>query len=119
MMPIAGHAYVAAALTLYTALPDTPNRASAYDRNVARALFERGVPLQVLESALLLGSVRRRNRPDGALPLSPVRSLAYFSSIIDEILQQPLPAGYRDYLRTKAAQVLRPCVQKSTFLDDR
>lgn len=119
MTPIADSVYVAAVVALYVSLPDTPRRASAYDKAVARALFERVVPIQVVESALLLGSLRRRIRPAAALPLPPVRSLAYFSSVIDEILQQPLPAGYHDYLRAKAAQVLRPDVQKSTFSDDR
>jgi hypothetical protein len=104
---IAGPAYVTAVLTLFLDLPDTPRRASSYDRAVARSLLERNVPLHVVESALLLGSLRRRNRPEGAPPLPPVRSLAYFSPVIDEIQQQPLPAAFHDYLRSKAEQ-LRP-----------
>jgi hypothetical protein len=117
---VAGPAYVTAVLTLFVDLPDTPRRASAYDRAVARSLFERGVSLDVVESALLLGSLRRRNRPEGALrPLPPVRSLAYFASVIDEILQQPLPAGYREYLRSKADRHLRQDVQKTTLSSDR
>jgi len=116
---VAGSAYAAAALLLYVELPDTPRRASAYDQAVARSLFERGVPLDVVESALLLGSLRRRNRSEKALPLPRIRSLAYFSSVIDEILHQPLPAGYHAYLRSKADQWLRPDVQKSTLPRDR
>jgi hypothetical protein len=116
---VADPAYVMAVLKLYLDLPDTPRRASRYDQAVARSFFERSVPLHVVQSALLLGSLRRRNRPEGALPLPAVRSLAYFSSVIDEILQQPLPTGYYDYLRSKADQFLRPEVQKTTFSDDR
>ncbi len=119
MTAVAGPAYVAAVLARYVDLPDTPHRASAYDRAVARAFFEQGVPLDTVESALLLGSLRRRNRPAGALPLPPVRSLAYFSSVIEEILQQPLPVGFHDYLRSKADQQFRPEVQKATFSSDR
>ena len=119
MTSVASPAYVAAALRLYLELPDTPQRASAYDQAVARSLFERGVPLDVVESALLLGSLRRRSRPQEALPLPPVRSLAYFSSVINEILQQPLPVGYHAYLRSKADQFLRPDVQKTTRPSDR
>jgi hypothetical protein len=115
----AGPVYVMAVLRLFVDLPDTPRRASSYDQAVARALFERGVPLPVVESALLLGSLRRRNRPQGALPLPPIRSLAYFSSVIDEILQQPLPTDYYGYLRSKADQLCRPDVQKTTFSSDR
>lgn len=119
MTPVADPAYVAAVLTLYTALPDTPNRAGAYDKSVAGALRQRDVPLQVVESALLLGFLRRRTRPDGRLPLPPIRSLAYFSPVIDELLRQPLPDTYLEYLRSKADRLLRPDVQKSTFSDDR
>lgn len=106
MTTVAGPAYLTAVLTLYAGLPDTPRRASAYDQAVARSLFEKGVPLDIVESALLLGSLRRRIRPEGALSLPPVRSLAYFSAVIAELQQQPLPAGYHDYLRLKARQVL-------------
>ena len=66
----AGPAYVIGVVKLYLNLPDTPRRASAYDQAVARSFFERGVPLDVVESALLLGSLRRLRRPAGALPLS-------------------------------------------------
>ena len=119
MTPIAGPAYVVTVLALYTALPDTPNRASTYDKHVATALFQQGVPIQAVESALLLGFLRRHNRPGGLLPLPPVRSLAYFSPIIDEILRHPLPPTYLDYLRSKADRLFRLDVQKSTFSNDR
>ena len=84
MTSAAGPAYVIAVLQLYLDLPDTPHRASSYDQAVARSFFERGVPLDVVESALLLGALRRLRRPAAALPLSPVRSLAYFSAVVDE-----------------------------------
>lgn len=119
MTSATGPAYVTAILALYVGLPDTPRRANVYDQAIARSLFERGVRVEVVESALLLGSLRRRNRPEGALPLPPVRSLAYFSSVIDEILQQPLPAAYSAYLRSKADSFFRPEVQKQTFSSDR
>lgn len=107
MTSAAGPVYVAAVLALYLDLPDTPGRASPHDRKVALQLFAEGVPLEVVESALLLGSLRRRVRPGGALPLPPVRSLAYFLPVIAEVQRQPLAVGYVDYLRTKA-QALRP-----------
>ena len=119
MTSVARPDYVRAILALFLDLPDTPRRASAYDQAVARSFFERGVPLDVAESALLLGSLRRRSRPEGALPLPPVRSLAYFASVLEEILHQPLPSGYHAYLRSKANQHLRPEVQKTTFSSDR
>jgi hypothetical protein len=118
MTPAADPTYVAAVLTLYTALPDTPNRASAYHKNVASAFLQRDVPLQVVESALLLGSLRRTNRP-GRLPLPPIRSLAFFSPVVEELLRQSPPDSYLDYLRSKAERFLPPDVQKSAFSRDR
>jgi hypothetical protein len=39
MTPVPDPAYLTAVLTLYVELPDTPRRASAYDRTVARSLL--------------------------------------------------------------------------------
>jgi hypothetical protein len=62
---------------------------------------------------------RRHNRPSGLLPLPLVRSLAYFSPVIDEILRQPLPPTYLDYLRSKAVRLIRLDIQNSTLSNDR
>ena len=70
--------YVSAVLTLYVDLPATPLRASASDQWLARRFHDDGLPLRVVEIALLLGSLRRLIRPADAPRLSPIRSLAYF-----------------------------------------
>ena len=103
-------AYVAAVLILYADLPDTPLQPSPHDHSVARRLHEQGVPLSLVESALLLGSLRRLIRAPHAPPLSPVRSLAYFQPVIAELQQQALPEGYLDYLRLKLRRVAQPGV---------
>ena len=55
-------------------------------------------------------------------PMQPYRSLAYICPVLDELLNQPLPEGYLDYLRLKlhnvAARLPAP-VQKNTFCRDR
>ena len=114
--------YVAAVVIAYVDLPDTPLSARAQDISCARRLHDDGVPLPVVESALLLASVRRIARPVDAVPLPPIRSLAYFRPVIDELLNQPLPNGYLDYLRLKLHNVasrLPARVQKNTFSRDR
>lgn len=93
--------YVATLIMLYVDLPDTPLRPSPQDQSMARKLYQENVPLSLVEGALLLASLRRLIRPDGLLPLSPIRSLAYFQPVITELQQQPLPNGYLDYLRFK------------------
>ena len=114
--------YVSAVLTLFADLPDTPLRASASDQWLARRFHDDGVPLQVVEAALLLGSLRRLIRPADAPQLSPIRSLAYFRPVIDELRTHPVPEGYLDYLRLKMRQAVAAQsanVQKSTFPGDR
>ena len=114
--------YISSVLTLYIDLPDTPLRTSASDQWLARRFHDEGVPLPVVETALLLGSLRRLIRPPDAPRLSPIRSLAYFRPIIDELRTHPAPENYLDYLRLKLRQAvtaLPATVQKSTFSDDR
>jgi hypothetical protein len=94
-------AYVATLLMLYVDLPDTPLRPAPQDQSTARRLYGQGVPLPVVESALLLASLRRLVRDRVLPPLAPIRSLAYFQPVIAELQQQPLPVGYLDYLRLK------------------
>ena len=93
--------YVLAVLGLYIELPDTPSRASPLDEAWARRFFQRDIPLDVVETALLLGSLRRRERSPNAPPLASIRSLAYFQPLIDELLQAPVSESYRAALRRK------------------
>ena len=115
--------YVSAVLTLYVDLPDTPLRASVPDQRQARIWFDRGVPLEVVETALLLACLRRMARPPDVPPLPRIRSLAYFQPVIDELLEHPAPGGYLEYLRLKLRSVIDnpgPAkVQKTTLSDDR
>jgi hypothetical protein len=97
---------VATILILYVDLPDTPLRASVQDQWQARRLHARRVPLRLVESALLLGSLRRWMRPAGVPLLPPIRSLAYFQPVIDELLEHPAPDNYLDYLRLKMRRIV-------------
>jgi hypothetical protein len=122
MTPNDATSYVAAVLMLYVDLPDTPLRPGPRDHCLARQFYDQGVPISLVESALLLGSLRRLMRPPDLPSLSPIRSLGYFQPIITELQQQPLPEGYLDYLRLKlrnASKTPSAEVQKSTFSDDR
>lgn len=97
--------YLTAVLTLYLGLPETPLRASPQDRRHARQLHHRGVPLPVIESAFLLASLRRLMRPADIPPLPSIRSLAYFLPVIEELLAEPMPDNYLEYLRLKLQHI--------------
>lgn len=113
--------YVAAVLTLYVDLPDTPLRASVPDQRHAHIWFDRGVPLEVVETALLLACLRRMVRPTDVPSLPRIRSLAYFQPVIEELREHPAPSGYLQYLRLKLRRILDnpgPAkIQKSPFSD--
>ena len=92
------------------------------DELLARRFHQEQIPLTLIESAFLLGTLRRRARPQDLPPLPRIRLLAYFLPVIAELQQQPLPPGYLDYLRLKlqrVAKAARADDQKSTFLDER
>ncbi len=93
--------YAEAVMKLYLHLPETPLKPSSNDRQTAANLHARGINLAAVESALLLASVRRLSRSPDMPPLSPIRSLAYFLPVIEEILFNPVPDHYLGYLREK------------------
>ena len=121
--------YVRTVLNLYQQLPETPPLPSSRDRLQAHTLQQRGLPLTLIETAFLLGSLRRLSRPPDAMPLSPIHSLAYFEPIIEELLHQPVPASYTEYLRHKMqpfagkkitqSESLPATVQRDADSDDR
>ena len=98
--------YLEAVLKMYLELPETPSRAGPYDRKTAIDLYQRRIALFIVEGAMLLASLRRLGRPADYPPLSPIRSLAYFKPTIEELLANPIPDGYLDYLRRKV-RILR------------
>ena len=93
--------YVRTVLNLYQQLPETPALPSSRDRFHAHQLQQRGLPLLLIETAFLLGSLRRLLRQPEAAPLSPIHSLAYFGPVIEEVLHNPVPDTYIEYLRRK------------------
>jgi len=109
-------AWQMAVITQYLELPDTPLSVSLSDQRQARRWFEAGISLSLVEAALLLGSLRRLMRPPDAPPLPPIRSLAYFRPVVEELLEVAPSDSYRQYLRGKMQQWLRaqPGVPSST-----
>ena len=110
-LPNDPRAYARAVIDAYVRLPATPGRARREDRRLAAELHARGVPLAVVETALLLGVVRKARPLSQPAPPQAIRSLHYFLPVIKEILQDPPPAPYIDYLREVVAESVRECAQ--------
>jgi hypothetical protein len=83
------------------------NRLSRYDQRLVDELFAHNLTIDVVRSALILGSACRLSRDPKAGPLPRVRSLYYFRPLIDEILAQPLAPRYIDYIQFRLNQLIR------------
>jgi hypothetical protein len=68
-------------------------------RALATQLYERGVPLIAVENALVLAAARRLARPAGFPPHPTIRSLAYFTPVIEEVLRLDVGQQYFEYTR--------------------
>ena len=93
--------YVQRLLDAYRLTPGTGGVVRRPDRVLAAQLHGRGVLLEAVENAVVLAAVRRLIRPAGATPLGTIRSLAYFSPVIDEVLQLQVGQEYFQHLRHK------------------
>ena len=101
LLPIDPPEYVRHVLEAYRATPGTAGVVRRADRLLALQLFERGVPLDVVENALVLAAARRVIRSSEAPPLGTVRSLAYFLPVIEEVLQLNVGQEYFQHLRRR------------------
>ena len=100
--------YVRALLAAYHALPGTPRRVSRHDRLLASSLASRGVPLESVQIAFVIATARRTFRPEDSVPLGPIRSLAYFIPVLDEVLVRPPDPEYLTYLHRKLEILASP-----------
>jgi hypothetical protein len=89
-------------LDLYCGLPHTAaRRPSPADRRLAAQLCDQAIPLELIEAAFWLAIARRNDRALQASPLPPIRSLAYFLPVIEELRTNPPDPAYLQYLRSR------------------
>jgi len=106
--PINREEYIQKVLGAYRQTPGTAGTIRRPDRLLAAELYTRSVPLCAVENAFVLAASRRLIRPVGAAPLTTIRSLAYFSPVIEEVLASRVSPGYYEYLRNKIQRFLQP-----------
>jgi hypothetical protein len=97
--------YVQRILDAYRTTPGTCGVVRRADRLLAAQLYERGVAIEAVENALILAAARRLARPASAAPLGIVRSLAYFSPVIEEVLHTDISPNYFRHLRYRLTQM--------------
>ena len=95
--------YLRRLLDAYRTTPGTCATVRRPDRLLAAQLHQRGVPLETVENALTLAAARRLARPADAPPLGIVRSLAYFSPVIEEVMSLQVSPEYFRHLRHRIA----------------
>ena len=90
--------YLATAIGLYLASPDTPSHASRRDWAIAADLYRRGVHLDQLAHAIRLATLRRsvNGHPTGA-----IHSLAYYRAVLQRLGDDDLHPDYVDYIQLK------------------
>ncbi|MBN1567731.1 MAG: hypothetical protein JXA73_07775 [Acidobacteria bacterium] len=105
--------YVTEVQRLYLSLGCTWAKLGAADVRKAQEFKQRSVPLEIVQNALLLGACRKYSSWLDGNDSAPNGSLAYFENLVAEIQQQPLPQGYKDYLRMQHRKLAKTWAQKS------
>ncbi len=95
--------YVERVFNLYRTVPGVLRVRPDSVRHFAATLFDRQIPLETVQAAVLLAVARRASRST-TRRLAPIASFRYFAPIIDELLEGPLDPDYLLYIRRKIAR---------------
>ena len=97
--------YLVAVIRLFLAQPGAPARATRDDWAVAQALYARGVDYADFSHAVRLATLRRLAA--AGPPLPPVRRLAYYRQVLDQLSPDELESGYVDYVAYRYQAIAR------------
>lgn len=87
----------------------TANRFSLRDRAKVLEFHRRGLPLELIEAALLLGAARKYVSWLNGGARTTIGSLEYFEPLVAEVQDQPPSQTYREYLRARTQQLAALC----------
>lgn len=97
--------YIASVREGFLSLGCVIGKFGAAEVQAARNMQIRGIPVAVIQDAMLLGACRKYTSWLNGEALEPIRSLAYFEPLIAEVQSEPLPPGYSAYLRRKVQKL--------------
>jgi hypothetical protein len=78
---------------------------SAADEKLALDMYRRGVSMEQITRAILLGCARKYVAMLNAGTRTPITSLQYFSDIVEEVNESAIPESYWEPLRAKMARM--------------
>ena len=78
---------------------------TAADEKLALDLYRREVPLEQLRRAIWLGCARKYVAMLNGQTRQSITSLAYFASLVEEVRQPQIPAGYWDHVRRRMEEM--------------
>jgi len=84
------------------------------DEKLAADLYGRSVPLENLRRAIWLGCARKYIAMLNGQPPTPIASLGYFFSLVEEVAQAPVPGAYWEHVRQKMETLQRRWRQPSS-----
>jgi len=90
-----GESYVDSVRKLFTSLGCTTGRFGPSEERLAGDFERKGIPLVVIEDAMIVGACRKYVSWLNSGPSAPIASLHYFEAIIEEVQERPFPPGYR------------------------
>jgi hypothetical protein len=99
--------YVPSICKYFVSLGCGTGRFGSSDVRAAEKFRERGIPLAVVEDAMLVGACRKFVSWLNGKQNEPIGSLYYFAPLIEEIRQKPISDSYRGHLRSQLTQLSR------------
>ena len=78
---------------------------STADEKLALNMYRRGVSMEQITRAILLGCARKYVAMLNAGTRTPITSLQYFADIVEEVKQSAIPESYWEPLRSKIARM--------------
>lgn len=110
--------YVAAVRQVFLDLGCTSGRFGTSEQAQVRSLEKRGVPLDIVRDAMIMGACRKYVSWLNDGYSEPISSISYFESVIAELLRCPPPADYREYLPYELKRLAKYWVRKAQMLTD-
>lgn len=105
--PDCGESYVDSIRRLFMALGCISGRFGPAEERLAEDFEQKGIPLSVIEDAMMVGACRKYVSWLNNGPSAPIASLHYFDAIIEEVLERPFPPGYREYMQMHVEKLAR------------